>query len=116
MGHEFGSRRTRQAAPSAIDEEVLSQIGTRIMEEAELLPLSADQMEELMVFSYRQACRGVILLVGASVLVIGIAMIVLPGPAILVVPLGLAILASEFAWARRWLAAIRARLAAPDPD
>jgi tellurite resistance protein TerC len=30
-------------------------------------------------------------------------MIVLPGPAVLVIPLGLGILAIEFAWARRWL-------------
>ena len=30
-------------------------------------------------------------------------MIVLPGPAVVVVPLGLAILATEFIWARRWL-------------
>ncbi len=30
-------------------------------------------------------------------------MIVLPGPAILVIPAGLAILAIEFAWARHWL-------------
>jgi tellurite resistance protein TerC len=37
------------------------------------------------------------------VLLIGIAMIVLPGPAILVIPLGLAILATEFVWARRLL-------------
>ncbi len=41
--------------------------------------------------------------VGGSVLLVGIAMIVLPGPAILVIPLGLAILATEFLWARRWL-------------
>jgi urea transporter len=39
---------------------------------------------------------------GATVLVVGIAMILLPGPAILLIPLGLAILASEFALAR-WL-------------
>jgi len=32
---------------------------------------------------------------------IGIVMIVLPGPATIVIPLGLAILASEYAWARR---------------
>jgi len=31
----------------------------------------------------------------------GLALIVLPGPAMLVVPLGLALLATEFAWARR---------------
>jgi len=40
---------------------------------------------------------------GVTVLVIGIALLVLPGPAFLVIPAGLAILAIEFAWARRWL-------------
>jgi len=39
--------------------------------------------------------------VGITVLVIGIAMLVLPGPAFLVIPIGVAILASEYAWARR---------------
>jgi uncharacterized protein (TIGR02611 family) len=39
--------------------------------------------------------------IGFSVLLIGLVMIVLPGPAFIVVPLGVAILASEFAWARR---------------
>jgi uncharacterized protein (TIGR02611 family) len=40
---------------------------------------------------------------GGSVLVAGVALIFLPGPAILVIPIGLAILATEFAWARRLL-------------
>jgi uncharacterized protein (TIGR02611 family) len=40
---------------------------------------------------------------GATVLLIGIALLVLPGPAFLVIPAGLAILATEYAWARRWL-------------
>jgi uncharacterized protein (TIGR02611 family) len=44
---------------------------------------------------------------GGAVLLAGLAMIVLPGPAFLVVPLGLAILAMEFNWAQRWW--IRAR-------
>jgi hypothetical protein len=39
--------------------------------------------------------------IGFSVILIGLVMIVLPGPAIIIIPLGLAILASEFAWARR---------------
>ena|SRR5437899_3058695 len=38
--------------------------------------------------------------IGFSVVLIGLVMIVLPGPAILIVPLGFAILASEFVWAR----------------
>ncbi len=47
--------------------------------------------------------RVVIALVGGTVLLIGVAMIVLPGPAIIVIPAGLTILAIEFAWARRLL-------------
>lgn len=38
---------------------------------------------------------------GITVILIGVVMIVLPGPAFIVIPLGLAILASEYAWARR---------------
>ena len=40
---------------------------------------------------------------GASVLVVGVLMLVLPGPAFIVIPAGLGILGLEFAWARRWL-------------
>ena len=40
---------------------------------------------------------------GSLVLLVGLAMIVLPGPALLMIPAGLAILATEFEWARRWL-------------
>ena len=51
-----------------------------------------------------------VLLIGLTVLLIGIVMIVLPGPSILVIPLGLAILGIEFAWARRWLAKFKSYL------
>jgi hypothetical protein len=51
-----------------------------------------------------------ILLIGLTVLLIGIVMIVTPGPSILVIPLGLAILGIEFAWARRWLAKFKSYL------
>jgi hypothetical protein len=54
--------------------------------------------------------RIVIMVVGGTVFAIGVAMIVLPGPALIVIPAGLAILAVEFAWARRWLRSIRAVL------
>jgi tellurite resistance protein TerC len=47
--------------------------------------------------------RALISLVGGSVLLIGLALIFLPGPAFIVIPVGLAILATEFAWARRSL-------------
>jgi len=47
--------------------------------------------------------RVIVSVIGATVLVIGIALVVLPGPAFIVIPVGLAILATEYAWARRWL-------------
>lgn len=42
-------------------------------------------------------------IVGFTVLLAGIAMLVLPGPALAVIPVGLAILSLEFAWAARLL-------------
>src|SRR5699024_10456956 len=69
-------------------------------------PLFND-MVVLAVLSYRQARRIVVLILGTSVLLVGIAMIVLPGPAIVVIPIGLGILAIEFTWAKRWLQKIR---------
>lgn len=74
---------------------------------AALVSPLADSLEKIAVASYRQARKAVILLVGSSVLVIGLAMVILPGPAFLVIPAGLAILAVEFVWARRWLARVR---------
>lgn len=55
----------------------------------------------------RKARKIAIFIVGCSVVLFGIALLVLPGPAIVVIPVGLAILATEFAWARRWLKIIR---------
>jgi hypothetical protein len=49
---------------------------------------------------------------GGTMLLAGVAMIVLPGPAIVVIPAALAILAIEFVWARRWLEWLRERLKA----
>jgi len=57
--------------------------------------------------TYQWARRIVVGVIGGSVVLIGIAMIVLPGPAIVVVPLGLGILGLEFAWARVWLRKLR---------
>jgi len=47
---------------------------------------------------------------GAATVAAGLALLVLPGPGLLVIALGLAILALEFAWARRLLLKVRARL------
>jgi tellurite resistance protein TerC len=67
-------------------------------------------MHHLVVKTLKQAKRLIVSVVGFTVLLIGIAMIVLPGPAFIVIPLGLAILASEFVWARRLLNKIKSKI------
>ena len=57
--------------------------------------------------TYRTARRIAIGVFGASVVIVGVAMIALPGPAFIVIPAGLAILSIEFAFARRWLETLR---------
>jgi tellurite resistance protein TerC len=58
------------------------------------------ELAELALVTYQNVKKVLILILGTSVLLVGVAMIVLPGPAILVIPAGLAILATQFAWAR----------------
>ena len=55
----------------------------------------------------RFARKVAVAVIGSSVLAFGIALIVLPGPAFIVIPLGLAILATEFLWARRLLRRVK---------
>ncbi len=45
--------------------------------------------------------RLIIALIGGTVLLVGAALLVLPGPGVLIMGAGLAILATEFLWARR---------------
>jgi len=52
-----------------------------------------------------------ILVVGSTVVLFGVLLLVLPGPGIHVIIVGLAILATEFAWAEALLAAARRRAA-----
>lgn len=61
--------------------------------------------------TYRWARRIAVAVVGGTVLAIGLALLVLPGPAFVVIPLGLAILGAEFAWARHWLRRVKQRSA-----
>ena len=63
-----------------------------------------------MLKSLKQVKRLIVAVIGFTILGIGIAMIVLPGPAILVIPLGLSILATEFVWAKRFLEKMKDRL------
>ena len=52
--------------------------------------------------------RIVVAIVGFTVLLLGVVMIVLPGPAFIIIPLGLAILATEFVWSQRLLTKAKA--------
>jgi tellurite resistance protein TerC len=61
--------------------------------------------------SMRRACRVIAVTGGGfALLAAGAAMLVLPGPGLLVVVAGLAVLSKEYAWARRPLGAVRRRL------
>ena len=53
--------------------------------------------------------RFAVTIVGVALLVLGAAMMVLPGPGILVIVGGLALLATEYVWARRMLKTARAK-------
>jgi len=67
-------------------------------------------MKHLALKTLGQARRLIVIVAGFTILVAGIAMIVLPGPAIVVIPIGLAILATEFVWARKLLATVKTRI------
>ena len=57
----------------------------------------------------RAVRRGGVFLVGMTLLIAGAAMLVLPGPGIAVILLGLVVLSAEFLWAKRVLAWVRER-------
>ncbi len=57
----------------------------------------------LLRFIWRSSKRAVVFVVGVTLLVVGLIMFVTPGPGILLLVAGLAVLASEFAWAEHLL-------------
>ena len=67
-------------------------------------------MQSVVSKTIRQAKRLIIAIIGFTVLGIGLAMVVLPGPAFIVIPVGLGILASEFIWARILLKKLKIKL------
>lgn len=64
-------------------------------------------MNVYVYWTLKKTKRLIITVVGLTVLLLGIALIFLPGPAVIVIPVGLAILATEFAWARRLLKRVK---------
>jgi uncharacterized protein (TIGR02611 family) len=66
-------------------------------------------VEPLLQAVGRAVKRGGVFVVGMTLLAAGAAMLVLPGPGIAVILLGLVVLSAEFLWARRVLAWARER-------
>jgi tellurite resistance protein TerC len=60
-------------------------------------------LERARHITYRAARRIAIAVIGTTVVLLGVAMLVLPGPGLLTIVLGLMVLGAEFAFARRWL-------------
>jgi uncharacterized protein (TIGR02611 family) len=58
---------------------------------------------DAMIKSLQQAKRFLTILFGFTLLVLGVAMLALPGPGLVTIVLGLGILAAEYVWARRLL-------------
>ena len=67
-------------------------------------------MKHLVLRTIGQAKRLIVIVFGFTVLVAGVAMIMLPGPAVIVIPIGLAILATEYIWARKLLDMVKERI------
>ena len=55
----------------------------------------------------KQVKKIIVGIIGFTLLFIGILMIFLPGPALIVIPLGLSVLATEFIWAKKLLKKFR---------
>jgi tellurite resistance protein TerC len=69
----------------------------------------ADEIEDLVELTYKQAKRIAAIVIGSTLLLVGIAMLALPGPGLLVIVAALAILGTEFLWARRLLKKVKTK-------
>ena len=69
--------------------------------------MNGQEFEDIAFDYYKRAKRLVKAVVGFTLLILGIALIVLPGPAFVVIPIALAILAGEFVWARKLLRRVK---------
>ncbi len=73
--------------------------------------------ESTPAFVLRHTKRMITIVVGTSILGVGIAAIFIPGlPAIVVIPIGLAILATELVWAKHLLKKMKEKLGITESD
>jgi uncharacterized protein (TIGR02611 family) len=59
--------------------------------------------------TFKQLKKIIVAIIGFTILLIGIILLVTPGPASLVIPSGLAVLATEFVWAEKLLKKVKLR-------
>lgn len=72
----------------------------------------ADEIGELAWVAIRHVRRVFVTLASMTLALVGIALLVLPGPGTLVLAAALGLLATEFVWARRWIRKLHRRLGA----
>ncbi len=65
---------------------------------------------QLVFKTIKHVRRLIITVIGFTILLVGLLMVILPGPAFIIIPLGLAILASEFVWAKNLLKRVKTKL------
>ena len=63
-----------------------------------------------MLKTFKRIKRIIVAVIGFSILALGIVLIVLPGPAFIIIPVGLAVLATEFVWAKKLLEKVKSKI------
>ena len=82
----------------------------RSIDDASPRPTPLEDVADAVVITQRNLRKVVVLIIGTAVLLLAIALGPLPGPGfILLAPLGLAILATEFLWARRLMTQLKSQ-------
>jgi uncharacterized protein (TIGR02611 family) len=67
---------------------------------------------EVVSWAGRSTKRIIVSIVGFTLIALGLVLLVIPGPGLLVLAAGLAVLATEYAWARKLLDSAKRRAAA----
>jgi uncharacterized protein (TIGR02611 family) len=111
MADPDASRRRREREIWGDDPEEVD--ASAVVEQIETAFLDADRrwhdhpafapIKAVGLFIKRSGKRIAVTIAGGAVVLVGIAMLVLPGPGIVVIIAGLAILATEYVWAERLL-------------
>jgi uncharacterized protein (TIGR02611 family) len=111
--HAQGARATLKSKGSLVfavrrAKFLMTQLMAKINKDPEASSLLNRMLSSGWIPNLKFLKRIVIAIVGFTVLLLGVVMIILPGPAFIIIPLGLAILATEFVWAERLLTKAKA--------